>query len=273
MKKKICLILLTAALALSSCGDMIGTAETTSYDEFSEQSISVETSATTATTTMATTTEEETTTAEETTSTSISAEMPTGENIYPFASKIGGTPDCYFELIYRENGEKTIDNFVIHIAQGEEMPVAWQFRFTERADFLFVKRTDRKTGAHRYMYVFETYRSSDNDMKEFRAATAAIFFNTDMLEGIGMTHIEDYNATDIGYHEQRKAQMLTRWRNEYLNYCYHVEMLFEEDYEKYQYDILYGYVDGVEYIMEEDVAALPDLPFEIPKEYGAEQYW
>ena len=267
MKKKLCLILLTAALALASCQNTAQDGTTSFYEEESVQTTETQTTeSSTAQTTAA-----ETTTAEKTTAKEVSVQIPEGEHIYPFASKIGGENDCYFELLYQDDG--TIDRFVIHIAQGEEMPVAWQFRFTERSDFLFVKRTDRKTGGIRYLYVFETYRALDNGMEELRAATSAIFFNTDMLEGIGMTHLEDYNGTEIGYNAQRKAQQLTKWRNEYLNFRYHVQMLFEEDFEKYQYDILYGYVDGEEIIMENDVSSLPDLPFELPKEYGAEKYW
>lgn len=270
MKKKCCLFLLLTSLVICSCAQMPPDREI--------ESVTVENTTEESTSALASTpVTEETTTTEQTTTvcqTTASAQpqIPVGENIYAFSADNKDDKECYFELSYHEDGEKMIQKISFYSPVEEEMVRAWHFGFTQRTDFLFVRRTERETGGFRFMYVYETYDTFETDgieYEEFRAASAVLWFTP----GMGMVHSKEDYRTDIGYKEQRKASQLARWRSSYFDHSNNVEKIFEFDRDQYQYDILYGYVDGVEYIMEEDVKNLPKLPFEIPMEYGAEKYW
>ena len=265
MKKNVLIMILAATLALSSCADQPPIQATTA----SWQVGAVDSRTEASTTSEAQIPVTETTTADTTT---VNAAIPEGENIHPFSARTDGKIDCYFTLSYREDAKK-IDTIAFHVVTGEEAPIAWQFRFTERTDFLFVRRTDRKTGGYRFLYVYETYESFDNGTEMFRCASGARWFNSEPSSGIGLTNIEDWYATDISFDEKHIARQLASWRHSYLNHCYSAEDVFFFDREVYQYDILYGFVDCVEYVMEEDVVTLPEVPFRLPLEYGAEKYW
>ncbi len=274
MKKKFYALTLIISFLFSGCGQTPSDPEvesmhveiTTTESSF----VTEQTESYSQTVTEESSTLEETSATEETTAPTL---IPEGEHIYPFSYDMDSEEESYFELEYHENGEQTIKKISFYVPQSGEMRRAWFFAFTQRTDFLFVRRTDRKTGGHRFIYVYETYDTFVTDgeeYEEFRAASSALFFTPELGD---LVHFENNYRTDIGYNEKRKASQLARFRNPYLNHCYTAQMNFEFDRETYQYDILYGYVDDVEYIQKEDVESLPEVPFYLPSEYGADRYW
>ena len=134
--------------------------------------------------------------------------------------------------------------------------------------------TDREDGSYRLIFMLESVYSVEIEGRELHGidmqCSSLSFVPDKIASGIPNYYLLDGgDSVHIEYHEDQRESMLNQHRNANRAALERSENLIDKysDTEKYEYTVLYSYIDGVETI-NTPVESIPEFPFAIFNEYG-----
>ncbi len=163
------------------------------------------------------------------------------------ALSIGSEPVSAFKLPIRENGQNNLQ---------------------------VIACTDKEDGSYCLIFMREgayVQEVEGMDMQYVEMQCSSLGFIPDRL-AIGAPnyyHLDGGDSVHFGYYETQRESMLARYRTTNQVALKRSEDLIDKysDAERFEYTILYSYVDGVETV-NTPVESIPEFPFAIFNEYG-----